>query len=211
MKRELILIGGGGHCKSCIEVIESTDSFIIRGVLDPLKEKGAKVCGYDILGSDEDIPFFVNERMLFLITIGQIKNAAARIKIAERIANIGGELATVISPFAIRSKRSIFEKGTILMHGAKVNADVVIGANAIINTNANIEHDCKIGNFVHVSTGVNINGNCTIEDEVFIGSGSILVQGVSVCSKVVIGAGTLVNRVIATSGMYIGNPCRQIN
>ena len=33
-KKPLILIGGGGHCKSCIEVIESTDEWEIKGILD---------------------------------------------------------------------------------------------------------------------------------------------------------------------------------
>ncbi len=33
-KKQIILIGDGGHCKSCIEVIESTNEFSIAGVID---------------------------------------------------------------------------------------------------------------------------------------------------------------------------------
>ena len=33
-KKQIILIGGGGHCKSCIDVIESTNEFSIAGIVD---------------------------------------------------------------------------------------------------------------------------------------------------------------------------------
>ena len=31
--KSLILFGNGGHCKSCIEVIESTGTFRIKGII----------------------------------------------------------------------------------------------------------------------------------------------------------------------------------
>ena len=37
MKEKLILIGGGGHCKSCIDVIEQENKYEIAGIVD-LKE-----------------------------------------------------------------------------------------------------------------------------------------------------------------------------
>jgi NADH/NAD ratio-sensing transcriptional regulator Rex len=42
-KIEIILVGGGGHCKSVIDLITSNDIFQIVGILD-LKEKvGSKL------------------------------------------------------------------------------------------------------------------------------------------------------------------------
>ena len=34
MVSKLILIGGGGHCHACIDVIESTQKFQIIGIID---------------------------------------------------------------------------------------------------------------------------------------------------------------------------------
>jgi len=43
MKEKIILIGGGGHCKSCIDVIEQEGRFIIAGiVLAPEYAQNAK-------------------------------------------------------------------------------------------------------------------------------------------------------------------------
>ena len=54
MSENLILLGGGGHCKSCIDVIESTSLFKIAGILDPKEPKGLKILGYEILGDDRN-------------------------------------------------------------------------------------------------------------------------------------------------------------
>lgn len=53
-KKNIILIGGGGHCKSCIEVIESTGKYNIVGVLDLPSELGKKILNYEVIGNDDD-------------------------------------------------------------------------------------------------------------------------------------------------------------
>ena len=41
--KPLVLIGGGGHCKSCIDVIEASDQFVIKGILDIEPKLGEKI------------------------------------------------------------------------------------------------------------------------------------------------------------------------
>jgi len=55
-KKKIILAGGGGHCKACIEVIESTGLYQIAGVLDVADKRNQKILDYTIIGTDEDIP-----------------------------------------------------------------------------------------------------------------------------------------------------------
>ena len=37
--KKIILLGGGGHCKSCIDVIESEKKYTIKGIFEKKKEK----------------------------------------------------------------------------------------------------------------------------------------------------------------------------
>ena len=54
MTKNLILVGAGGHAKACIEVIESTKEFAIKGLVD--QQKGMRsILGYSILGEDDII------------------------------------------------------------------------------------------------------------------------------------------------------------
>lgn len=204
----LILIGGGGHCKSIIEAIESqSESFQIKGILD--SNIGETVSGYSVIGSDELIPQLTKDNA-FVITVGSIKSTKIREKIASDIKTCSGSFPIIKARTSVVSKRSVIGEGTVILHNATVNADVVIGEQCIINTAANIEHDCKIGDFVHVSTGVMINGGCQIGNRCFVGSNSTIAQGVSICDDVVIGAGSVVIKDITESGTYVGNPCRKI-
>ena len=41
-KPKLILLGAGGHCKSCIDVIETEGKFTIAGILDVADKKHIK-------------------------------------------------------------------------------------------------------------------------------------------------------------------------
>lgn len=204
----LILVGGGGHCKSTIEAIESQpESFNIKGILD--SNIGETVSGYSVIGSDELIPQLTKENA-FVITVGSIKSTKIREKIATNIKACNGCFPIIKASTSIVSKRSIIGEGTVILHNATINADVVIGEQCIINTAANIEHDCKIGDFVHVSTGAMINGGCQIGNRCFVGSNSTIAQGITVCDDVVIGAGSVVIKDIIEPGTYVGNPCRKI-
>ena len=190
--KPLILLGGGGHCKSVIDVAESA-GYTILGILDKPELVGTKVLGYEIIGTDDDIPQYV-DKAEFLITVGQIKSPAIRKKLALLVMRAGGKFATVIASDAYVSKYAQIGKGTVVMHKAIVNADACIGEHCIINTMANIEHEVQIGGFCHVSTGVMVNGNCVIGDEVFIGSGSVLYNGISVIDNAIIPAGSVVRK-----------------
>lgn len=191
-QKPLILIGGGGHCKSVIDVAESA-GYTILGILDKPELVGNKVLGYEIIGTDDDIPQYV-DKAEFLITVGQIKSPAIRQKLALLVMRAGGKFATVIANDAYVSKYAKIGTGTVVMHKAVLNADACIGEHCIINTMANIEHEVQIGGFCHVSTGVMVNGNCVIGDEVFIGSGSVLYNGISVIDNAIIPAGSVVRK-----------------
>lgn len=190
--KPLILLGGGGHCKSVIDVAESV-GYTILGILDKPELVGNKVLDYEIIGTDDDIPQYV-DKAEFLITVGQIKSPAIRQKLALLVMRAGGKFATIIAKDAYVSKYATIGAGTVVMHKAVLNADACIGEHCIINTMANIEHEVQIGGFCHVSTGVMINGNCVIGDEVFIGSGSVLYNGISVIDNAIIPAGSVVRK-----------------
>ena len=53
--RDIILIGGGGHCKSVIDVIEQEGRFEIAGIVDKPEFLGSNVSGYLIIGNDSDL------------------------------------------------------------------------------------------------------------------------------------------------------------
>ena len=204
-QKNLILVGGGGHCKSVIEVAESA-GYEIKGILDMPDEVGKEVLpGHKVIGTDDEIPQYVEE-CEFIITVGFIKNPALRIKLYNKVKAAGGRLATIIASTAHVSKYAELGEGTVIMHHAFVNAGAKIGDNCIINTFVNIEHDAEVSNQCHISTGTMVNGECKIGENCFIGSQSVCANCIEIASDIIVGAGSVVRKSISVKGIYAGNP-----
>ncbi|TGL45831.1 NeuD/PglB/VioB family sugar acetyltransferase [Leptospira perdikensis] len=179
---ELILIGGGGHCKSVIDVIREQGRYNIIGIVDPMIAVGEFVLDVKVLGNDSLLPDLASRFKNFHITVGQIGSSPIRNKIANQMISLGAKFPNIISPKAHISRYANLGVGSVIMHNVTINADATIGDFTILNNHSLIEHDVKIGNFCHISTGAIVNGNVTIENDVFIGSGSVVVQGAKIPS-----------------------------
>jgi sugar O-acyltransferase (sialic acid O-acetyltransferase NeuD family) len=189
MKKKIVLVGGGGHCKSCMDVIEQCDKYTIAGFIDKSANKGTQLMGYPCLGSDADIPELSRRFSGFLIAMGQIKSSRKRAELFMKVKQAGGRLPVMISPCAYRSMHATIGDGTILMHKVVVNADAGIGENCIINTGAVIEHDVRVGSHTHVSTEAVLNGGVKVKSHTFVGSRVMVREGVSIGEHVILSAG----------------------
>ena len=191
-KEDLILIGGGGHCRSCIDVIEVDSRFTIRGIIDEKDCLDHGLSTYPLLGREGDIAELAKSCKNFLITIGQIKSPDPRIRLFEHLKQLGMTLPIIVSPLAHVSRQAVIGEGTIIMHHALVNAGATIGHNCIINTKALIEHDAVIEDHCHISTAAVVNGAAKVQRSSFIGSNAVLREMVSVGEQSIVGAGVTV-------------------
>jgi len=172
-KQQILLVGGGGHCKSVIDVIEQEGKFSIAGIIDKKELIGTKVLGYEVIGCDDDLASLFQEYQIALVTVGQVYSNAVRVKLYNHLKKIGYTLPSVISPLAYVSKYASVGEGSIVMHHALVNAHANIGYNCIINTKALVEHDTVICEHCHISTAAVVNGNTRVEANSFLGSNSV--------------------------------------
>lgn len=189
---EIVLIGGGGHCNSVIDIIEQESRFRIAGVVDRPELLGAKILNYEVIGNDADLQELAEKYKYALVTVGQIQSPELRIKLFELAKQAGFLLPTIISPRAYVSRHVMLGEGTVIMHDVLVNTNAKIGKNCIINTKALIEHDGIIKDNCHISTGAIINGGVTVEEGCFVGSNATTNQSITIKSGSFIRAGSLV-------------------
>lgn len=191
MRPKIILIGGGGHCKSLIDVIEMEGSFEIAGIVDRKEIVGQKVLGYEIIGSDDDLDNLFQKFKYAVVSVGQIKSPDLRIKLFNHLNTIGFETPSIISPRAYVSKHASVDKGTVILHDVLINTEVRIGKNCIINSKALIEHDCIIGDHCHISTGAILNGGTIIGEGTFFGSNAVSKEYSAFSERAFIKAGSV--------------------
>jgi len=190
MKPNILLIGGGGHCKSVIDVIEQEDKYQIAGIVDKKELIGSNVLGYQVIACDDDLPNLFQKYKHAIVTVGQIKSNVLKVKLFNILKEIGYKLPVIISPLAYVSQHASVDEGTVIMHNALVNADATIGKNCIINTKALIEHDSTIENHSHISTAAVVNGGVIVKENSFFGSNATSKEYIEV--KDFVKAGSLV-------------------
>ena len=203
MKTPLVLIGGGGHCRSVIDVIESQNKFSIKGVVDDCC--CGSILGYPVLGGDAILPKIFPQIPYAFITVGQIKSPLTRVRIYKQLVNLGYQIPILVSPFARISKHAVMGPGSIAMHGSIVIAESKIGSNVIINNQALVDHSCIIGDNCHISTGARLNGEVIVGENCFIGSGAIVRQGVHIGAGSFVAMGSVVTEDLSPNTIYKGS------
>lgn len=203
--KKVILVGGGGHALSLLEMIPNHDIFL--GYCD-CKETLAMPLQY--LGTDEDVLANYapsDYEVLHAVVYTSDVNLHLRAKLIDKFKEYQG--ATVIADTAIITNNSKIGEGTTVMHKAVVNR-AVIGRHSIVNTGVIVEHGVSIGDNVFLGTSSVVCGDTKIGDNVFIGAGSIIRDGITICDNTIIGMGAVITKSITNSGIYMGTPAKFI-
>lgn len=211
MANKLVLIGGGGHCKSVLDAALRMKTFDEIVITDPEIMPGTLILGCKIVGTDEVLTTLHSDGFEYaFITVGSIKSTFLRRLLVEKAKRIGFGFTTIIDPSASISESASIGEGVFIGKNAIVNVNARIGYHCIINSGAIIEHECIIGDFSHVSVGSILCGNVEVGTDSFIGAGSTVIQGIKTGSQSIVGAGSILLNDIPNNVKAYGNPCRVV-
>ncbi|MFC1845458.1 acetyltransferase [Thermodesulfobacteriota bacterium] len=197
--RIIVIFGCGGHSRSVVDVLLSTNPMAIPVFVDENAREGEKIFGFDVFRE-----YLIKNEQVFL-AIGD--NEARKRKFEE----IGEKnLITIISGTSYQGYKSTIGAGCFVGNFSHTGTEAVIGMNSIVNTASIVEHEVTVGAHSHIGPNATISGRCTIGDLVFVGVGATVKDKVSVCSNVIIGAGATVVEDIVDPGTYKGTPAQRI-
>lgn len=190
----LVLIGGGGHCKSVLDAALAMQAFSEIVITDPVLPTGTEVLsGCRVIGTDDLLPKLRQRGFAWaFITVGNVGVSPLRRKLATMAEELGFQFPVIIDPTATISTTASIASGSFIGKHAVINADAKIGFHCIINTGVIIEHECSVGDYSHVSVGAVLCGNSHVGSESFIGAGSTVIQGVKIGNRVIVGANSTV-------------------
>lgn len=209
MGTNLLLIGGGGHCRSVLDCLVSLGEYSQIRIVD--NDRSAVALGIPLAGNDSDLPRLMRDGWTSaFITVGSIGSTGIRRRLYHLIKELGFQIPIIIDPTAIIANEVEIREGTFVGKHAVVNSGSKVGNCAIINTGSIVEHDCCIGDFSHVSPGTTICGQVLIGNDTHIGAGTVVRQGITIGSSTLIGAGSVVVKDIPGHVKAYGNPCKVV-
>lgn len=195
-KKEIIIIGGGGHTRVLIGMIQAS-GLILRGVLTNDKALlGTSIFDVPVLGLEESYTMNPDEVTL----VNGVGNGASRegpglhprADIYHRYRTRGFSFLPLISNHAVVQPHVIMGEGVQVMPGAIIQPGAIIGENVIVNTSASIDHDVVIYPHCHIAPGAVLCGHVVVGEETHIGAGAVIIQGMRIGSNVIIGSGAVV-------------------
>lgn len=198
--KKIILIGGGGHSKTVIELLSLINEYKIVGISDTVN---VSISGIPIIGDDTELYAIYASGVEYAFNcVGALVNVNKRIKINKLLLDIGFKLPNLIHPTAYVANSCKFGSGNFIGINTVLNSDCVVGNNCIVNTGAIIEHECTLGDYVHLAPKSLICGGSSLANNVFVGAGATVLQQISVAKDSVIGAASLVTKNIETINQF---------
>ncbi len=201
MTKKRVLVGGGGHARSLLAVLD--DDVQVAGYADI-----HPCAGFDLpyLGTDRECVALLDPaeyEVAVTLVGGRDCSLAVRRGIIQAYKDF--DMPLVIAPTAIVAGCKI-GPGAQLMHRAMVNTGTEIGVCSIVNTGAVVEHDCKIVSNVFIGPGAVICGGVEIGDDCYIGANATIRPGVKITAGAVVGLGAAVVEDITEPRVYAGVP-----
>ncbi|MDL5051585.1 acetyltransferase [Oscillatoria amoena NRMC-F 0135] len=199
MTDKYILQGGGEHARVVLDAL-LTSGADVAGIFDPKHE--GELFGVKQLGAYNK-NFEPDALAIVAIGNNEVRKRA--------VASTRHRFGIVIHPSVILSPFAETGTGTMLLHGAIIQAQTRIGQHVIINTGARVDHDCVIGDYVHIAPGAVLCGTVEVGEGSLIGAGSILLPGIKIGAWATVGAGSVVTRNVSARTIVAGNPARETN
>lgn len=208
--KNILVFGAGGHAKVIIDIIEKQGIYHISGIIDDNKSvQGNIVCGYQVIGSLEELPNIKKDIYGGIIAIG---NNYQRAKVSSLITDIlpAFKFITAIHPFTAIARCVTIGEGTVVMAGAVINTDSFVGKHCIINTRASLDHDNIIGDFATIAPNAVTGGNVKVGSFSTIALGANVIHGRTIGEHTIVGAGSTVVKDIPSYVVAYGTPARVI-
>jgi len=203
LKGRVVILGGGGHAKVIIDILEQAGETEIAGLVSLSPQS---ICGYPWLGPDEVLADTLRSGIdSAFVAIGDNQR---RLDCIDALKRTGFTLVNAISPAAVISRHATVACGVAVMPGAVINAGARLEEGAIVNTNASVDHDCIVGRCAHVAPGCSLAGWVKLGDGVFLGTGANVIPNISIGEWTTVGAGAAVVEDLPAQVVAMGVPAR---
>jgi sugar O-acyltransferase (sialic acid O-acetyltransferase NeuD family) len=202
----IVIVGGGGHAKMCIDLLRQTKDYEILGIIDDKLEVGAAILGVKVIGGNSSLSNLVKLGVKFAVNgVGAISNPKRRANIHENLEEIGFFLPNLVHPLSNIEPSVSMGGGNQIMMGAVVGSDVQIGNGCIVNSGAIISHECILRDHCHVAPGAVLAGSVDVGHSSVIGMGATVYLGLNIGRDAMVFNGVNVLKDIPEGKIVDGN------
>jgi len=203
-KKDLVLIGAGGHSKD-LTYLALEDKYKLWNLIGYIDDNKL-IDG--LLGSVETLPDLMKRYNNLYYSIA-INSSMIR----KKIFNTYGLLdrsANLIHYTAVIGSECEYDNGLTMGPYSVLTTRVRIGKHVHINTGASINQSSTIGDYCTISPGARICGDVNVGENTSIGAGAVIINFKDIGDNCTLGAGTVVINHVMNGSTVVGVPGKVI-
>ena len=205
VSRSLVICGAGGHAVSVANVALSA-GYTLAHFIDGYKA-GQELFGCKVIAEPTD----VGDPQAYSYAIALGDNSARERVYRELIASLGEvSFPALIHSSAVLCSLSSVGAGTVVMPGALIGPNSLVGRFCIVNTRASIDHDCVMEDYASLAPGAVTGGGVRVGERAAVAIGAVVKHGLEVGADSVLGANSYLHRDLPANVTAYGSPAREV-
>jgi sugar O-acyltransferase (sialic acid O-acetyltransferase NeuD family) len=207
--KPLLIYGAGGLGRQVAEIVRQQGHYGVAAWLDGNPDlHGQVIEAAPVLGDHTRADAVLRSGISHAVVA--VGCNATRAALAERLAEAGFTLATIIHPSAAIATSATIEPHVVIGARAMICVHASIGAHAIIATGAIVEHDNRIGRAAFLEPAVRLAGTVTVEVGARVGIGACVIPGRTIGARAEVAPGAIVTRDVRPETRVHGQPARAV-
>ena len=160
MSRKIVLIGGGGHCKSVLDTLLRNNEHDEIVITDNDIPVGTEIMGCKVAGNDDVLPELLKAGFSeAFITVGSIKSTKLRHILFDKASAVGFDMVNIINTASVIEHECRIGDFTHVSVGAKLCGNVRVGNDSLIGAGSVVIQGVEIGNSVIIGAGSTVIDN----------------------------------------------------
>ncbi len=202
----LLLVAAGGLAREVLAAVRAGHGTggELRMVDDAPRTWGTELDGAPVVGGLEEVKRHEHDQVVVCAGRG-----AVRRRLVARLAGLGVEperYATVIHPRVHVPASCEIGRGSVLLAGVALTADVSVGGHVVVMPNVTLTHDDHVGDFATLCAGVSLGGAVRVGEAAYLGMNACVREGLSVGAGAVLGMGSVLLRDLPDEQTWAGVP-----
>lgn len=215
MEQNVIILGGIGNGTVIAQAIVDANNrgfkdLKMSGYLNDRTPVGENIQGFPVLGTvtKENVERFTSDGYKFIYVIYRIDGQEERIQLFNDLGLDESNLVTFVHPLAYVAPDVRKEAGVVILPYAMISAAAHLCMGTIIMTGATIGHDTVIGSNGHIASQAVVGSYLRIGKGVHIGLNSCIREELTIGNYSTIGMGSVLTKDVGDKEIWVGNPAK---
>ncbi len=206
---ELLVVGAGGLAREALAVVREDGVHRDVAVLDDdPRTWGSRLGGTPVVGGVEQVVEHPEAEVLVCVGRG-----AARRALVDRLSGLGVDApryATLVHPGVGVPDGCEVGRGSIVLAGVVLTADVVVGAHVVLMPHVTLTHDGVVGDHATLCAGATLGGGVRVGTGAYVGMNASVRQGVVLGADSVLGMGAVALHDVPPGEVWAGTPAHRL-